>query len=47
MKLQIKKNRSLDFDIVKNLIKYLELAFSNPDEKNIAQRKLHKPCQTN
>lgn len=35
VKSQVKENGSLDFDKVKNLIKYLELAFDNLDKKGI------------
>ena len=43
----MKTNESLDFNMVKNLIKYLELAFDDSNEKDIAQYELYKLYQTN
>lgn len=44
---RVKENGSPDFDTVRDLIKYLELAFGDPDERGTAQRELHKLRQTN
>ena len=44
---RVKANGSPDFDTVKDLIKYLELAFGDPDERGTAQRELHKLRQAN
>lgn len=47
VELQVKENGSPDFDTIKDLIKYLELAFGDPDKRGTAQRELHKLCQIN
>lgn len=44
---QVKVNGNSDFDMVKDLIKYHELAFGDPNERGTAQRELYKLCQAN